>query len=479
MKIKTRLVISAAFIICMVIAIGLTISYMSQQVNEAYEKHSAVDEIVKGAFNLNILTGDYLTHQEERARTQWNLVHEYLTNHLARLELKNHAEQSFLDRIRQNHEGTKDIFSQLVALYEEQETSDEGYRLRDILVAQLSVKLQDMVSDASLLSEACEERYLRAHEMTSQVVMGFIFVIMVSVGVNAFLIITTIAKPISDLHHGVEMIRSGNLDHKVGISAEDEIGQLSRDFDQMTEELKARTEELQRSLEGLKRSNRELNEYTYVIAHDLRTPLRSATSFSEFLLNEYSDKLDETGRDYLKRIINASMRMAELIRDLLVFSKIAEEDEQEELVDLNRLLEEVKLDLEAQLMEKRVEIQIEELPEVKAPIIRMRQLFKELIGNGLKFNDSTTPKVEVGYEERRSHYVFKVKDNGIGIREEDQKRIFNLFQKLHTQKEYSGIGVGLAKCRRIVESMGGRIWVDSHPDAGSTFYFTYPKEKAE
>ena len=238
-------------------------------------------------------------------------------------------------------------------------------------------------------------------------------------------------------------------------------------------------EALRRSVEELKRSNRELNEYTYVIAHDLRTPLRSTTSFSELLLKEYSDKLDETGRDYLKRIRNASMRMAELIKELMVFSKLAEEDEQEELVDLNRLLEEVKRGLEARLMEKRVEIQVEELPEVKAPISKIRQLFKELIGNGLKFNDSTTPKVEVGYEERQSHYVFRVRDNGIGIREEGQKRIFDLFQRLHTQKEYSGIGVGLAKCRRIVESMGGRIWVDSHPDAGSTFYFTYPKEKTE
>jgi len=238
-------------------------------------------------------------------------------------------------------------------------------------------------------------------------------------------------------------------------------------------------EALRRSVEELKRSNRELNEYTYVIAHDLRTPLRSTTSFSELLLKEYSDKLDETGRDYLKRIRNASMRMAELIKELMVFSKLAEEDEQEELVDLNRLLEEVKRGLEARLMEKRVEIQVEELPEVKAPISKIRQLFKELIGNGLKFNDSTTPKVEVGYEERQSHYVFRVRDNGIGIGEEGQKRIFNLFQRLHTQKEYSGIGVGLAKCRRIVESMGGRIWVDSRPDAGSTFYFTYPKEKTE
>jgi light-regulated signal transduction histidine kinase (bacteriophytochrome) len=85
----------------------------------------------------------------------------------------------------------------------------------------------------------------------------------------------------------------------------------------------------------------------------------------------------------------------------------------------------------------------------------------------------------VGYEEHLSYHVFRVRDNGIGIREEDQKRIFNLFQRLHTQEEYSGIGAGLAKCRRIVESMGGRIWVDSHPDDGSTFYFTYPKDKME
>ena len=479
MKIKTRLEISTIFFICMVLAVGLTLSFTSQQVIEAYEKHSAVDEIVKGAFMLNILTGDYLAHQEERAKTQWHLKHDSLSSHLTGLESKNYEEQSVFNKIRQNHESIKDVFSQLVAHYEEHETSSESYYLRETLTAQLSVKLQNMVSDASLLSKAFQERLATTIQTARMLVASFVIVIVAVIGVNSFLIISTIAKPIADLHEGVEIIRSGNLNHKVGITAKDEIGQLSREFDLMTEDLRARTEELRRSLEELKRSNRELNEYTYVIAHDLRTPLRATTSFSELLLKEYSDKLDETGRDYLKRIRNASMRMAELIRDLLAFSKIAEEDEQEELVDLNRLLEEVKLDLEAQLMEKRVEIQVEELPEVKAPISKIRQLFKELMGNGLKFNDSTTPKVEVGYEEQVSRYVFRVRDNGIGIREEDQKRIFNLFQRLHTQKEYSGIGVGLAKCRRIVESMGGRIWVDSHPGTGSAFYFTYPKDKTE
>ena len=114
MKIRTRLWISAVFIICIVITIGLTISFMSQQVNEAYERHNVVDEIVEGAFNINILTGDFLTHQEERVIIQWHLVHDSLSKHLTEIDLKNQEEQSVLDRINQNLENTDDLFSQLV-----------------------------------------------------------------------------------------------------------------------------------------------------------------------------------------------------------------------------------------------------------------------------------------------------------------------------------------------------------------------------
>jgi len=170
----------------MVIAVGFTLSFMTQQVNEAYAKHSAVDEIVERAFTLNILTGDYLVHQEERIITQWLHVHDSLSNHLAGLELENHDEQLFLNEIRLNHEETEEVFSRLVAIYEEQESSGEESDLRDITITQLSVKLTDMVSEASLLSMACQERYMRTHEMTSMLVFVFVIVIAAGIGVNSF-----------------------------------------------------------------------------------------------------------------------------------------------------------------------------------------------------------------------------------------------------------------------------------------------------
>jgi len=235
-------------------------------------------------------------------------------------------------------------------------------------------------------------------------------------------------------------------------------------------------EKLQRSLGELERSNRELDDYTHVVSHDLKAPLRSITAFSEFLQEDYLDKLDETGREYLNRIKTASKQMDRFIQDLLVLSRVGRKYKETEMVDLNKLMDEITLDFEAQLKAKGAEIIVGQLPTITTQKVWIRQLFANLIGNGLKFNVSPAPRIEVSYEERQTDYLFSVKDNGIGIKEEDQSRLFKLFQRLHTHDEYPGTGTGLAICRKIVESFGGKIWVESKPDVGSTFNFTYPKE---
>ncbi|MEE8571052.1 MAG: ATP-binding protein [Candidatus Bathyarchaeia archaeon] len=480
MKIKTRLWISAILTICMVIAIGLTISYMSQQVNDAYEKHNAVDEIVEGAFKLNILTGDYLTHQEERAQTQWNLVHEHQTNHLAGLELKNHAEQSYLDRIRQNHESTKDIFSQVVALYEEQETSGEKNRLRDILVAQLSVKLQDMVSDASLLSEAYQERYLRAYEMTGLLVMVFVIVIVVGVGVNAFYIITTIAKPIADLHHGVEMIRSGNLDHKVGTSAENEIGQLSRDFDQMTEELKEysenledmvekRTKDLRDTQEELTRHERlaTLGQLAGGVAHELRNPL-GAIKNSAYFLNLV---LENTEPDVTKSldVINKEVDTSEkIINSLLEFARIRRPNRVK--VDINTTLQDTLTRIQRP---ENIEIDLnleDNLPKIMADAVQLTQIFTNITLNAFQaMPRGGELKIETSTPDPES-VAIAISDTGIGISEDN---ISKIFEPLFTTKA-KGIGLGLAITKNLVEGHQGSISVSSEEGKGTTFTVRFP-----
>ncbi len=252
-----------------------------------------------------------------------------------------------------------------------------------------------------------------------------------------------------------------------------------RHLERLVEDRTQAEEALERSLEELERSNRELDDYTYVVSHDLRAPLRTINAFSGFVLDDYADMLDERGRDYLRRIIDASTRMDKLTCDLLVLSRVGRKYMDAALVDLNKLTEEIKLDFELQMVERGAEIIVGELPTVKTQRVWMRQLLTNLIRNGLKFNKSTPPRVEVACEEREDDYLFSVRDNGIGIDEKYYDRIFQKFQRLHTQEEYPGTGAGLAICKKIVKNFGGEIWVESQLGEGSTFYFTFPKGKMD
>ncbi|MEM2342329.1 MAG: PAS domain S-box protein [Candidatus Bathyarchaeia archaeon] len=241
-------------------------------------------------------------------------------------------------------------------------------------------------------------------------------------------------------------------------------------------ELKKHVEELQRVQEELKRSNRDLENYTYVVSHDLKAPLRAIRSFISFLLEDYSDKLEGEGLEYLKRIDAAATRMNEFIEDLLLLSRVGRKFMEIERVDLNELLDEITQDFKPIIESKRAKIIISRLPVLYIQRVWIKQLFTNLIDNGLKFNKSEVPTVEVSCEEMPNEYLFRVKDNGIGIREEHLGRLFNLFERLHPSEEYEGIGAGLAICKKIVEGWGGRIWAESVFGKGSTFCFTIPKK---
>jgi light-regulated signal transduction histidine kinase (bacteriophytochrome) len=213
-----------------------------------------------------------------------------------------------------------------------------------------------------------------------------------------------------------------------------------------------------------------------VVSHDLKAPLRTIRSFGSFILEDYEDKLDETGKDYLNRMINASSHLDSMIEDLLVLSRVGRKFTELEKVDLNELLKEILADLDATIKERNAKVAVDKLPTLYVRRVWKRQLFTNLISNALKFNESKTPKIEVLYEERENDHLFKVQDNGIGIEEKYLERIFNLFERAPTDKKYEGTGAGLAICKKIVEQFGGKIWVESTPSKGSTFFFTIPKE---
>jgi PAS domain S-box-containing protein len=230
------------------------------------------------------------------------------------------------------------------------------------------------------------------------------------------------------------------------------------------------------SLEELEKVNSDLNDFTHIVSHDLKTPLMTIESFSSFLLEDYLEDLDETGQEYLEAVINASNSMRDLIDNLLTLSRVGRSDTDYSKVDLKEIFDEVLLDLAPQIEMKHAIIKAEDLPEIVTQRTWMKQVMQNLIGNGLKFNEAHPPRVDITCVKDDDYYTFNVRDNGIGIPENEQEHLFGLFQRLHHAQKYPGTGAGLSICKKIVENMGGSISVESEEGYGSTFIFSIPRD---
>jgi PAS domain S-box-containing protein len=249
---------------------------------------------------------------------------------------------------------------------------------------------------------------------------------------------------------------------------------------QLEAALKEKNEHLARTNEELSRKNREMDEFAYVVSHDLQEPLRTLIAFSDFLLKDCSDRLDPTGQEYVRYLVQASRRMRGLIQGLLNLSRAGKVTGEFEPVNLEELVDVLKADLGELVRSRGAEIRVSgPMPMVWGDRGRLGQLLANLITNGLKYNRSTSPWVELGTltSEPGSWVTFYIRDNGIGIDPQFHGRIFQLFRRLHTQEEYEGTGAGLAICKKIVEAHGGRIWVESTPNEGATFFFSLKRSQ--
>jgi len=236
----------------------------------------------------------------------------------------------------------------------------------------------------------------------------------------------------------------------------------------------ARTAELKTAVEKLERSNRDLDEFAYIASHDLKEPLRGIHNYVSFLREDYGGRLDEEGRGYLSRLQRLAERLTALIDGLLAYSRLSNRPLPMETVDLEAVLDDVAVDLEAPLESQGVELRrVGRLPSVKCNAARIGEVFQNLIANGAKYNDKAEKWVEVGCDASGPVPVFCVRDNGIGIPEQHREKVFRIFKRLHEQSKYGGgTGVGLTIVKKIVERHGGRIWLESTPGEGTAFYFT-------
>lgn len=226
----------------------------------------------------------------------------------------------------------------------------------------------------------------------------------------------------------------------------------------------------------LSRINAELEKFAYVASHDLQEPLRTIINFSDLLERRYDDKLDQDGREFLGFIVSNATRMRRLIDDLLEFSRTGHERLVLQPVDCDALLMRVLGNLGQGIAESGAVVTHDPLPTISADPGQMEQLFQNLVGNAIKYRSAEKPAAHVGVQSKGADWEFSVRDNGIGIDPRFSERIFEMFQRLHTAGNYSGSGVGLAICKKIVERHGGRIWVESREGQGATFYFTLPRK---
>lgn len=351
--------------------------------------------------------------------------------------------------------------------------SDGSGKNYDLLIEKIGkVFGRDMTEKMNaFLKEKLEKTHkanLTAKKERREAFLFIIIIIATSITISIIVVLLTlnrISKPILKLVELAQRIAARDFKVNINYGRKDEIGMLILAFNAMADEIGKRYEELE--------------NFSYIAAHDLKSPLNAVIGSAQVLLED-KDLNDEEEKLLLSSIVGASENMSRLITDLLEFAKAGKISFSKEPVSMTAMLNEIRQDLYFTLKDKNAKLIIEnDLPSFICDPARFPQIWTNLISNAIKYNDKETPIVEIGITEKKEYadkYCFYIKDNGIGVEPEYLEKIFNTFQRATTDKKYEGTGIGLAIVKRIVEYHNGKIWAESAKDAGTTFYFTIPKQ---
>lgn len=252
---------------------------------------------------------------------------------------------------------------------------------------------------------------------------------------------------------------------------QEQIQQANQTLREQKEMLEMQSQQLRENLEQLEMSYREVEQFSYIASHDLRSPLRTIASYAQLLQRRYHHLLDDDADDFLNFIVSGAIQMNEILKDLLAYSRVGEPEELFTNTNLNRVIDIVRFNLHTEIQEQQAQIDTEPLPEIHASKSGMLHLFQNLIGNAIKFRSEQRPHIQISARHNRRHWHFSVADNGVGLDETLHHKAFLPFQRLN-DRSLPGSGIGLAICNKIVKLHKGRIWYERRPGGGTVFHFT-------
>ncbi len=503
MRIRIKLYILSIFSVLLLLLVAATIWKTTQDMDRATQEESRSQEIIRQLVDLGGLTGDYLLHESQRAQMQWERKHGVLMHLVGSAAVIHPEDREILDGIRGNARGMAVAFLGLTGLrgVGVGNGDEVSLALKQRYMGQLDTRTKAIVADAGLLSARSSGRVAAARRRAGLITTAAIALLAGFMVIVCILFDRGVVLPLRRLQSATATIGAGHLDYKVDTGVEDEVGGLSRAFDEMTGRLKEVTvsrDELAREVEVRKRAEEEArlakayaenastakSRFLTNMSHELRTPLNSVIGFASLLLKNKEDHLDDTEQMYLQRILANGKHLLFLINQVLDLAKIEACKVYAEwrLVELRPLIEAVVGQLDGQAREKGISV-VSEVPPGAWPLAtdpgKVTQVLVNLVGNAIKFTEKGQVTVSlVPVKDGSRAGAIEVRDTGIGIQPDRHEIIFEAFQQAEdgTSRKYGGTGLGLAISRALCDVLGYRIEVESEPGQGSTFRVVIPEE---
>jgi signal transduction histidine kinase len=497
MRLSSRLILAVMAPVVMGLAVIGVLGFSYQTTYSAQQDGTKVRQIRDSITNLNNYVYSYLLYPQDRPQQQFAAEYLSLTQLIAGIQTTDPDQKALLENVHQNSAAMNDLFLQLEALHSgtDQTGIDPLAQAAEArLQGNLLIKSRDADVNASLLKKSLDDQ-INMTQVRSLVLI-LIVVLLLTVPFTILLIRMRrhVTSSLTTLRAGTEAVGAGNLDYRMNLAVRDELGDLARSFDGMTEQLRTITVskvELQEEVEERKKvekaleeyaqelqiANKELEAFSYSVSHDLRAPLRAMDGFSKVLLEDYAGNLDQQGKQCLEHIRSGSQRMGRLIDDILSLSKVVRAEIKLEKVDISGLATTIAAELKRTDPGRKVDFVIRQGLEATGDINLLNVALQNLLGNAFKFTSARPDaRIEFGIERRDGQSVYFVRDNGAGFDARYIDKLFKPFERLHSEKEFPGTGIGLVTVQRIIQRHGGAVWAEGQVNRGASFYFTLGRE---